>query len=82
LESKNADDKKSGKKIRKSPTYLLMTLKINYIFLYLLTNGIFSNSGKSGKSVSKSETDLSSVSGQRNPEKSRVPEALSKIPKT
>ena len=43
-----------------------MTQKINYIFLYLLINGIFSNSGKSGKSVSKSETDLSSVS-KKNP---------------
>ena len=56
--------KKSGKKIRKSPTFLLMTLKINYIFLYLLINSIFSNSEKSGKIVSKNETDLSSVSKQ------------------
>ena len=58
--------KKSGKKIRKSPTFLLMTLKINYIFLYLLINSIFSNSEKSGKIVSKNETDLSSVS-KKNP---------------
>jgi len=61
LESKNADDKKSGKKRKKSPTFLLMTLKINYIFLYLLINSIFSNSEILGQIVSKNETDLSSV---------------------
>lgn len=38
-----------------------MTLNLNHIFLYLLINGIFSYSEKSGKIVSKSETDLSSV---------------------
>lgn len=61
LESKKADDKKSGKKIKESPTFLLMTLNFNIIYLYFLINGIFSNSGKI---VSKSETELSSVSKQ------------------
>ena len=56
--------KNPAKKIRKSPTFLLMTLKINYIFLYLLISCIFSNSEQSGKSVSKSETDLSNISEQ------------------
>jgi len=54
--------KNQAQKIRKSPTFLLMTLKINYIFLYLLINGIFSNSENLGQIASKNETDLSSVS--------------------
>ncbi len=58
--------KNPAKKIRKSPTFLLMTLKINYIFLYLLISGIFSNSEILGKIVSKNETDLPSVS-KKNP---------------
>ena len=51
---------------KKSPTFLLMTLNFNYIFLYLLISSIFSNSEKSGKIVSTNETDLSSVS-KKNP---------------
>ena len=47
--------------MKKSPTFLLMTLNFNIIYLYLLINGIFSNSGKI---VSKSETGLFSVSKQ------------------
>ena len=47
---------------KKSPTFLLMTLNFNNIFLYLLISDIFSNSEKSGKIVSKSETGLFSVS--------------------
>jgi len=66
LESKNVDGKKSGKKMKKSSTFLLMTLKINYIILYLLISGFFSNSGKFRTTVSKSETDLFSVS-EENP---------------
>lgn len=58
--------KKSGKKRRKSPTFLLMTLNFNNIYLYLLISGLFSNSGKSRKIVSKNETGLSSVSN-KNP---------------
>ena len=52
-ESKLTDDKKSGKKIRKSPTFLLMTLNFNNIYLYLLISGIFSNSEILGTIVSK-----------------------------
>lgn len=66
LESKYADGKKSGKKIRKSPTFLLMTLNFNNIYLHLLISGIFTHSELSGKLVSKSETDLYSVS-KKNP---------------
>ena len=51
---------------KKSPTFLLMTLNFNNIYLYLLISGIFSNSEKSGKIVSKNETDLFRVS-EKNP---------------
>ena len=57
---------KIRQKIRKSPTFLLMTLNFNNIFLYLLINGIFSYSEITGKIVSKNETDLFSVS-KKNP---------------
>ena len=52
------------KKTKKPPTFLLMTLNFNNIYLYLLISGIFSYSEKSGKSVSKSETGLFNVSKQ------------------
>ena len=52
------------KKMKKSPTFLLMTLNFNNIYLYLLISGIFSNSEILGKIVSKNETELSSVSKQ------------------
>ena len=58
--------KKSGKKRRKSPTFLLMTLNFNNIYLHLLISGIFSNYEIPGQIVSKNETDLSSVS-KKNP---------------
>ena len=66
LESKIADGKKSGKKIKESPTFLLMTLSFNNIFLYLLISGIFLEFWKNRKIVSKNETDLSNVS-KKNP---------------
>ena len=50
--------------MKKSPTFLLMTLNFNNIYLYLLISGIFSNSEILGKIVSKNETELSSVSKQ------------------
>ena len=57
---------KNPAKKRKSPTFLLLTLNFNNIYLYLLISGIFSNSEKSGKIVSKNETGLSNVS-KKNP---------------